>query len=89
MPAVRLFIIDDVTATFSPGLGGVICDVGPTLNHHELRLDGEGRLFIACFPMWRLRGREYLTAVLRNLTPGHYVAEWRFGRRGPLYCAAP
>jgi hypothetical protein len=80
MAAVRHFTIDDVTAFYAPGLGGVICYAGPTLNHNEFRLDGERHLFVACFRVWCLRGREYLAAVMRNLTPGHYLAEWRFGR---------
>jgi hypothetical protein len=75
MPAVRHFAIDNVTAFYAPGLGGVICYAGPTLNHHAFRLDGERHLYIACFRVWRLRGREYLAAVMRNLRPGHDVAE--------------
>src|SRR5262249_26618851 len=80
MPGVRHFAIDDVTAFSAPGLGGVVCYAGPTLHHHEFRLDGEGHLFIARFRVWRLRGRAYIAAVMRNLTPGHYLALWRFGR---------
>jgi hypothetical protein len=80
MPAVRHLAIDETSALFAPGLGAVVACVNTTLYCHHFRLVGEGHDHRANFLRWRLRSRPFVCAVMRNIEPGAYIAEWAYGR---------
>jgi hypothetical protein len=80
MPAVRHLSIDEPSALYAPSLGAVVVYVSAALHHHQLRLAGGGHDQRANFLRWTLRGRLVTCAVLHNVEPGRYLAEWVYGR---------